>query len=222
MADPTEIDNVLTYGKPPVVETVLGVQFDRLPDFRNAHLGAFWKTLDSEEWSEVQDVSILSPQFEQFSNNARWAQGVQLQITQNPDCRLQIKNKTGDRMIQVQNNRFHFNWIGKPEGEYPRHKKVRDGFEQSLRQFIKFLDESNVGEFRPNQWEVTYVNHIPQGTVWNKPSEWNFFKPLNGIPSIENLVEAETFNGEWHFVIPGQKGRLHVRTSEERPCRERV
>jgi hypothetical protein len=24
------------------------------------------------------------------------------------------------------------------------------------------------------------------------------------------LIEAESFSGEWHFVIPGQRGRLHI------------
>jgi len=41
------------YVNPPVVETILGVQFERLPAFKNAHLGAFWKTLDTREWADV-------------------------------------------------------------------------------------------------------------------------------------------------------------------------
>lgn len=37
-----------------------------------------------------------------------------------------------------------------------------------------------------------------------------FFRPLNGVPTIPDLIEAESFSGEWHFVIPKQRGRLHV------------
>ena len=46
--------NCPDYEHPPVVETVIGVQFDSLPELRNAHLGAFWKTvLDTGEWHNL-------------------------------------------------------------------------------------------------------------------------------------------------------------------------
>jgi uncharacterized protein (TIGR04255 family) len=210
MADTTDIGPLPDYDNPPVVETVLGVQFDRLPGFKNAHLGAFWKTLDSNEWPAVIDVPPLPLQFERFTEAARWAKGLQLQLTQDPACRLQIKNKSGNRMIQVQNSRLHFNWLGESDAGYPRYEKVRDGFEWVLHQFIEFIGLESVGDFRPNQWEVTYVNHIPQGSVWNTFSDWKFFRLLGSVPTIENLVEAEGFTGEWHFRIPEERGRLHV------------
>lgn len=198
------------YENPPVVETVLGVQFDRLTGFRNAHVGAFWKTLDADEWPSVEDKPPLPPQFERFEEAARWAKGVQLQLTQDPACRLQIKNRDGDRMIQVQNGRIHFNWLGEAGGDYPRYEKVRHGFDAVLRRFVEFIGQEKVGEFRPNQWEVTYVNHIRKGTVWNTPEDWTFFQPVGPLPTIENLVQGENFTGEWHFQIPDKRGRLHI------------
>src|SRR5262245_55135596 len=104
------------YISPPVVETVLGVQFARLPGFTNAHLGAFWKSLDATEWPTVSDAPPLQPQFERFSEAAKWARGLQLQLTPIPAGRVQIKNRAGDRMIQVQNGRLHFNWLGDAGG----------------------------------------------------------------------------------------------------------
>ena len=199
------------YDDPPVVETVLGVQFDRLAGFRNAHLGAFWNTLDSDEWPTVADANLLHPQFEEFAETGRWAKGAFIQLSQDPAARVQIKSRDGDRMIQVQNDRLHFNWIGaKDDHTYPRYDNVRDGFTFVLDQFLSFIDRANIGDFRANQWEVTYVNHLPRGTVWNEPSDWNFFKPLGPVPTIENLIQGESFGGEWHFVIPEKVGRLHI------------
>lgn len=199
------------YENPPVVETILGVQFERLPGCRNAHLGAFWKTLDAEEWPDVLDAPPLQPQFERFTESARWAKiGAQLTVTQDPLSRLQIKNKDGDRMIQVQNGRLHFNWLGQAGGRYPRYERVREGFLWALQRFIEFVVQEKVGDFRPNQWEVTYLNHIPKGTVWNTPNDWGFFYPLGAVPTVEGLVQGESFTGGWHFVIPEQRGRLHV------------
>lgn len=210
MPDTKEHDPSPDYDNPPVVETVLGVQFDRLPGFKNAHLGAFWKTLDLDEWPVVQDVPPLTPQFERFDKTARWAKGVQLQLTQDPACRLQIKSIDGGRMIQLQNNRLHFNWLGESGVPYPRYERVLEGFESALRKFVEFVEQEHVGDFQPNQWEVTYVNHIPQGSVWKTPGDWSFFKPLAGFSMVGNLVQGESFGGEWHFIIPDRKGRLHV------------
>ena len=211
MADPAGKDPLPDYDRPPVVETILGVQFDRLPGFSNAQLGAFWKTLDNAEWPVVADVPPLTPQFERFTGEARWAKGVQLQLTQDPTCRLQIKNKDRDRMIQLQNNRLHFNWLVEAGGNYPRYEKVRDGFVWTLNRFVEFVAAEKLGDFRPNQWEVTYLNHIPKGSVWNTAAEWDFFLPLRSVPNIEGVVQGESFSGEWHFIIPDQRGRLHVR-----------
>ena len=198
------------YDKPPVVETILGVQFDPLLSFKNAHLGAFWKSLDAKVWPTVQDAPPLPPQFENFVESAQWVRGIQFQLTQEVAIRVLIKNSDGNRMIQAQNGRFHFNWLGEDGAQYPRYPKVREGFVTALRSFISFVGEEKLGEIKPNQWEVTYLNHIPKGTVWNSPDDWGFFRPLRAVPGIKDVVQSESFGGEWHFTIPDQKGRLHV------------
>lgn len=208
--DPQE-DPLSAYAIPPVVEVILGIQFDRLPGFQNAHLGAFWKTLDANEWPIVSDVPPLESQFESFAESTSWAKfAMRLTLTQDPSSRLQIENKNGDRMIQVQNSRLHFNWLGQAGGPYPRYRNVRAGFVEALERFSAFIGRENVGDFRPNQWEVSYLNHIPRGSVWNTPRDWGFFRPLGGVPTVEGIIQDESFNGEWHFVIPERRGRLHV------------
>jgi hypothetical protein len=210
MPDATELGPLPAYDNPPVIETVLGIQFDRFAELKNAHLGAFWKTLDLDEWAEVADAPLLESQFERFSETEQWGGGVRYKLTQDPAARLQIKNATGDRMIQIQNSRLHFNWIKQNGRPYPSYEVVRPEFEKLLTAFEHFLRREKLGVIRPNQWEVSYINDIPQGTVWQTPSEWGFFLPLSGLPRIEHVIEGESFGGEWHFTIPGQRGRLHV------------
>jgi hypothetical protein len=72
------------------------------------------------------------------------------------------------------------------------------------------VDHANIGELRLNQWEATYINQIPRGTVWQRPDDWTFFSPLRCVPTIDGIVEGEEFTGEWHFVIPDKRGRLHI------------
>lgn len=199
------------YAHPPVVEVILGVQFERLAGFSNAHLGAFWKSL-GEDWSTVKDAPPLEPQFEKFAESGKWTRaGVQLMFTQDFSSRIQIKNKDADRLVQVQNGRLHFNWLGQAGGPYPHYEKVREGFLRVLQRLVEFVAAEKLGTLTPNQWEVTYLNHIEKGTVWNTPRDWGFFRPLTGLPAIEGLIQSEGFGGEWHFVIPERRGRLHVK-----------
>ncbi|MHB8900104.1 MAG: TIGR04255 family protein [Thermoguttaceae bacterium] len=199
------------YKCPPVVETVLGVQFGRIDGFTNGHLGKFWALLDRNEWPLSVDAPRLPPQRERFDASV-WAQiGPQLTFSQDVSTRLQITNKDRNRMIQMQSDRFHFNWVGESGEEYPRYEKVRSGFEQAYRSFVEFATQGNVSALLPNQWEVTYVNHIPEGTVWSTPDDWgNFFRLLSPSPVDAAFVELESFTGEWRFIIPEKRGRLHV------------
>jgi uncharacterized protein (TIGR04255 family) len=208
MPTPSQDDKLPDYKRPPVVETVLGVQFDPIANFGNAQLGAFWKSLDPAEWVSVTDQPALPAQFEFFGDGFQFPPFI---LTQALRTRLQIRNRAGNRLIQIQHGRLHFNWLGEDERDYPRyHAAIRPGFVETLNAFVKFVRDEGIGEFRPNQWEVTYINNIPKGTVWNTPGDWNFFKPLGAVPTIADMAIGESFTGEWSFLIPGQHGRLHV------------
>lgn len=214
-----------SFDRPPVVETVLGVQFESLPKLRNAHLGAFWKSLVDywkksgvEPWVDLTDAPTLEASFERFGESQAWRPpGVQLKLTQAPPSRVQIRNPAGDRMIQLQDGRLHYNWVGCAGGPYPRYSKLRPEFDAILAEFRDFLAREGVEELRPNQWEVTYVNHIPKGSVWNEPQDWK--DVFVGLPSVwgqPSSIQLESFGGEWHFVIAPQRGRLHIQLAHAR------
>jgi len=198
-----------TYASPPVVETILGVQFDRLAKLKNAHLGAFWKTLGAD-WPNVSDQPPIPEQTERFEESAAWADAPQISFNSEFASRLQIRNAEADRMIQLQNGRFHYNWMRQDSALYPRYNVIRPAFEAYLTRFMTFIQQEGLGKFRPNQWETTYINQIPEGTIWQTPSDWGFFRPLAHIPSIDSVIQAEGFTGEWTFLIPDRRGRLHV------------
>lgn len=198
------------YLRPPVVETILGVQFEPFPDFHNAHLGAFWKML-GDDWANVVDAPPLEPQFERFETGGTWQRaGVQLRLLEKPTSRLQIKNQSGDRMVQIQNGRLHFNWLGESVKAYPRYDAVREGMRTAIALLEDFAAAEGLGRPRANQWEITYLNHIAKGTVWEAPKDWSFFKPLSGIGSVPATLMLDSFGGEWHLEIPPKQGRLHV------------
>lgn len=204
-------DSLPSFDQPPVIETVLGVQFDSISKFTNAHLGAFWATL-GDDWPHVADAPRLDRVDERFGAEQAWGRLVELKLTQDPSSRIQIRSKDEDRMVQVQNGRIHYNWLGQKGGAYPRYKQVRPAFDEIWGRFKEFLRSRSLDEPKPNQWEVTYVNQIPKGTVWTDPAGWGKLLPgLAGPTRNPDGIDLESFGGEWHFEIPPKRGRLHVK-----------
>lgn len=128
-----------------------------------------------------------------------------------PEGRLWIRNESRDRLIQVQNGRLHYNWVAQSGSDYPRYHRVRPEFIETLRAFRAFLHEELDQAVIANQWEVTYVNRLPRGTVWSTPEDWvRLFPGQAGIPTTLPTLALESFGSSWHYEIPPRQGRLHV------------
>ena len=128
-----------------------------------------------------------------------------------PQVRLRVRNRAKDRMLQLQNGRFILNWL-KVEGQaYPRYESIHREFAELLERFRDFLNTGSSGKLPVgNQWEVTYLNHIPKGGIWKSPMDWGFCRLWNADRFTLPHVELESVESEWHFVIPRQQGRLHI------------
>ena len=136
---------------------------------------------------------------------------VRFRLVSEPMVRLQIRNSTRDRMIQIQNGRFIYNWLGEAGATYPTYRQVKPEFDRWFGAFRAFIIDEKLDAVRPNQWEATYVNQMPMGTVWNDCTDWE--KLLNGlISSPKELDELglETIGSEWRYEIKPRKGRLYV------------
>lgn len=213
-------ESLPSFEKPPVVETVLGAQFDEMRGLTNAHLGLFWArlrdrsrwTLLADDWNNAIDAPVIDPSYERFPAGSAWGPlGPKLKLSQNPASRLQIRNRTNTRMVQVQNGRVHLNWTGTGKQEYVRFAKLLPEFRELFDGISQFAAEHALGAIVWNQWEITYVNHFVQGRDWQQPSDWaTLFKMLPGIPPVSFLAPLETFDAAWHFEIAPEIGRLHA------------
>jgi uncharacterized protein (TIGR04255 family) len=125
-------------------------------------------------------------------------------------ARVQISYGNDGRMIQVQPTRFHYNW-NRVGGEYPRYRRVREEFDRYFAAFCGFVADAKLGEVVPNQWELTYIDRIPRGPLWDTAADWHEVLPgLFSARASASGVRLESFGGEWHFEIPPRRGRLHV------------
>jgi uncharacterized protein (TIGR04255 family) len=199
----------LVFDNPPVIETVLGVQFAPLKGLSSAHVGWFWKTYLDSKWEKVAEVVPLPDVFERFEPILSGHVQFKVEPIKLP-ARTQISYGNDGRMIQIQPTRFHYNW-NRVGGEYPRYRSVRAEFDRYFEAFCRFVADTQLGEVVPNQWELTYIDSIPRGLLWDKPGDWHEVLPgLLPPPSSGGSVQLESFGGEWHFEIPQQRGRLHI------------
>jgi len=205
------LSNLPKYDKPPVVETVLGVQFARLPLFSAAHAGWFWSKRLGEDWPTVSQAAPLDPAHERFGDERQWRPKGVLRISGEMRApRLQFASRDGERMVQLQDDRLHYNWR-KREGDYPSYEDLLPVFRSTLETYITFCEDAGLGEIVPNQWEVTYVNHIPHGKLWESGTDWSklfpgFYVPVHKIAQLH----FENASANWHLVIGDNLGRLHI------------
>ena len=205
------------FDTPPVVETVLSVQFAPLQKFTDAHAGWFWKNYLDSEWSDVQVAPKIDDQFELFGDEMRWGPTGAFRIATGPGSeRIQLIRSDNERMIQIQDTRFIYNWK-KQEGSYPSYDELLPEFQRVFTQFKNFTVEAGFGPLIPNQWEVTYVNHIPKGKLWESVKDWpTIFSALQAPGTNAFELSSEDFRGEWRSIIGGNLGRLYTTLSRGR------
>ncbi len=197
---------------PPVVETILGVQFNSLAGWTNAHSGWYWRQCLDKGWGKPADAPPLPDQFELFGTQRVWSpMGPQVLFRPHAgSSRVQINNATEDRMIQIQATRFHYNWQ-KRDNVYPTYPTMRAEFDGLFTGFCKFVAEAGLGGVTPNLWELTYVDFVPRGVLWDTPADWHKIIP-GLLPANLNLGGAafESVGGEWNYAIGDERGRIHL------------
>lgn len=88
------------FDAPPVVETVLSVQFEPLPLVQTAHLGLLWNEYRSS-LPKTEERPSLDPVVEQFPERPSVRVGLKFQAFENPPVpRLWFANPQGNETIR--------------------------------------------------------------------------------------------------------------------------
>ncbi len=197
----------------PLVETVIGVQFRRLSKMRITDYGLFWQGI-SGDYSDVQERERLEPVIETREfvySEIGWRV---ISVAELPRVwYLGKRSENGQQLIQLQPDRYIHNWR-REEGsseKYPLYDWNFSKFQKGLSHFVDFVGSRGLGEFLPEQCELTYVNHIKldKDAVCADAFKYCF-------PNLSPSVIGETFVGEEDRVsfscsywLDELKGRLH-------------
>ncbi len=199
MAQPNIIFDFKT---PPVIETVLSVQFQRIKELQLQKMVLFWNDLRDrfpklEVKFPLEDVVGSDP--------------ISPRIVVEPELRCWFISEDQSKLIQLQNNRFIFNWrkITK-QTSYVHYSATREDFKNEWGNFRQFLFDNSLGMTKVSQCEVTYINHIE---INDQMKVSDVFPIINKDTAQHYLSSPTTLNASFDFETPDKKNKVHIKTS---------
>jgi uncharacterized protein (TIGR04255 family) len=188
---------------PPVTEVILGVQFNSIPGFLTPHLGLVWERFKSS-FPKIEEHPPIAPTFETFGPHPQFAPSVAFQLVPVEPPRVFFINESNTELLQVQRDRFLHNWRKVGTGDkYPRFERMIGTFERGLATFVEVITAEGLGDFLPNQCEVTYVNQIPvtEGTDALADAIERVFPNQLANARLDELGKPEDFRFLIRYVI---------------------
>jgi uncharacterized protein (TIGR04255 family) len=182
------------FAHPPLVEVWLGIDFGLPADFDQ---------ITAEQWQHR-----LGPEWP-----AAWQSigPLERHTPRTTEIERQLCDVMGDRAIRFSHEGFCFGWLGHNGGRYPRYEAIRDGFVATLDAVHDVMPKLG----SPSRWSISYVNKIPQGTVWSTPADWNFFRLWQPNPLKKLNIEPEGFSGYWQYPLDDERGTLMIELTHE-------
>lgn len=206
--------NLPDFDRPPVIEVVLGVQFQGI-GLRPHHAGLLWSEY-RERFPRVEEKPALDPAIERFGVPPSKPEPRLALLQGPPPIRFWFLSDTGGELVQVQRDRFIFNWRRvEDDDEYPRYTTVEREFFAAYGTFVRFLGEQGLGAPEIGQCEVCYVNHIrPHEGLWSSHGEAAKAVTLLASGERDFLPVPDEVNATASYVIAdedgGPLGRLRI------------
>lgn len=188
----------------------MAAQFGKIRRLSGPRMGLLWRRY-RDSFPRLEVHPALDPRFEELGPPPRGALTVKLEQVSTP--RVWFVGSNEAHLVQLQQDRFVFNWRRIGGQDYPRYEHVRAEFLKNFEIFRNFLDEEGLGSAVLNQWELTYVNHIPAGSGWHRHGELDSVAPvLSGTGQGDFLPEPEDIALRVRYRMPDPEGvsRLHV------------
>ena len=200
------------FAQPPVDETALSLQFAPISGFNVPHFGLYWQRIRSE-YQRFEIQQPIPSVTEQLQSNAPIGRQLGLAFLELPEIRCWFLDQTGNRLVQVQRDRFVHNWrkISGSE-QYPRYPTLRASLEKEWRCFCDFLKDEKLERPKINQCEVTYVNNIEYDKGWSSYGELDKVIATLAIPKTKGrfLPNPERVSMQVTYRLEGDAGRLYV------------
>jgi len=156
----------------PLSEVAFGVNFVS-PDFSSVKFGEFYARIKNRYPSHRDILPIINP-----TPMPAFVLAPQLP---------RVWFEKSDRLIQLQSDRFVYNWrlLNEEKNEYPGYEQLSAEFFQEYEEFSDFSTSSLNSPMYLEEFNLTYVNHLERAdglhgstfTFYNQSWEKNFTAP---------------------------------------------
>lgn len=198
------------FDSPPVLEVSCGIAFTLPKPLKTAHIGLFWSKV-SRDFPRCEDA----PPIAMIVEGPGSPDSTEINFTFEhvglpPMRRSWLLNAEGTHLLQLQDDRFLFNWKRTdPADAYPSYKQVVAGFRAQWAGYKAFLAEQGLGEPVPTQLEMTYFNMLSD-------AQDLFRDHIRDVSSDRFLPKPDAVNWKTLFTLPNSCGRLHVSAASAR------
>ena len=196
------------FDRPPIFEVACGVLFADPNVIKTAHVGAFWQR-KREAFPRVEDAAPIGAVIEDRNRTLP----PDFEITALPPLRRAwLISEDGRNLIQIQQDRFLFNWKrSKDDDSYPSYSVVIEQFENHLADFLSFLEEQGIPRPAYRQFELTYVNHISESNGLQVTGlDGLLVDHIRSVSPNRFLPQPDGINWTTGYPLPNGVGRLHI------------
>jgi uncharacterized protein (TIGR04255 family) len=200
------------FDRPPVVEQAITVVFDELAGFGVGDFGLFW-SLIREAFPVCEHAPPVETTLEQLPARPV-AQDVRILLEHAlPLPRCLYRHASDGEVIQVQKDRFTFNWARAGETPYPHSERTVARFVEMFERFSAFVVERGMGPVNLTQCEVTNVNIVPVADFGRSFADAPAAFLVPALRPEGEVLQPETYMQTVQHLILNQGrpvGRLHV------------
>jgi uncharacterized protein (TIGR04255 family) len=192
--------SVAEFAKEPLTEVVFGVEFNAL-DFSSVHFGLYWKAIEERFPTKPLDRPPVG-KVELFNILPKLR-------------RVWFESEDKKQLIQLQANRFHYNWRRQSQNdEYPHYADVYPRFIEEWTRFKNWWAATEGTPLQPVRYELTYLNQIDENFGWSGEGDYHKVFSIVGQPLNELPVKPSAFNCSMGFILPEEQGDLTVRIDQ--------
>ena len=193
------------YRQPPLIEVVCGLQFNALP-LRTVHLGDFWQVV-RDRYPAFEDHTPLANIFDDADRGTRIEQEHSFDMP--PLRRVFFVDETKNYLLQLSASRFLANWRKLRNADaYPRFEAAYTRLTEGWDKFREYAFRNELGPLRLNQYELTYINHIPEEPGKAFPDQANELFSFFRWPGLQDdFFEPSLHGTQLRFSVRFKKAR---------------
>lgn len=191
---------IAKFTKSPLTEVVCGVEFTA-PSFSSIHFGLYWQAIRErfpvppQDLPPIGDINILSslPSL----------------------SRVWFESTDKQQLIQLQANRFHYNWRRQSESDkYPHFEEIYPKFEHEWQIFQNWWLEIGGLPLQIKRYELTYLNQLDKTVGWNDPGDTSKIFTFLGKEWNGFLDKPQMNSSELEFFLPDNLGSFSVSVNQ--------